>query len=147
VRRFVVINMSKHRRIYIVTLVALLIMPSSAFAWRAKGHQIVALIAERHLNDSTRDKIKAILPKNDTLAKASIWPDEVRKALPQMNLLHYVDVPRGATTYDRERDCPQRNGIVEAVTWYLNVLKSTDSPLAEKHIALDYLVHLVHLTH
>jgi len=65
------------------------------------------------------------------LAKASIWPDEVRKALPQMNPLHYVDVPRGETKYDRERDCPQWNCIVEAITWYLNVLKSNDSPLAE----------------
>src|SRR5262245_22539630 len=139
--------MPTHQRIYTVALAVILIIPPSAFAWGIKGHQIVALIAEAHLSAGTRDKIKAILPKNSTLAKASIWPDEVRKALPQMNPLHYVDVPKGATAYDRERDCPQRNGIVEAVTWYLNVLKSTDSPLAEKHIALDYLVHLVHLTH
>jgi len=34
------------------------------------------------------------------LAKASIWPDEIKKALPQMNPLHYVDVPRGVTVYD-----------------------------------------------
>ena len=135
--------MWKHRCIYIVRFSVVLIVPSSVFAWGAKGHQIVALIAEAHLSASTRDKIKAILPKNDTLAKASVWPDEVRKALPQMNLLQYVDVPRGATTYDRERDCPQRNCIVEAITWYLSVLKSKDSPLAEKQIALDYLVHLV----
>ena len=67
----------------------------------------------------------------------------LEKALPQMNPLHYVDVPRGAAKYDRERDCPQRNCIVEAVTWYVNVLKSNDSPLAEKQLALDYLVHLV----
>ena len=39
--------------------------------------------------------------------------------------------------------CPQRNCIVEAVTWYLSVIKSNDSPLAEKQLALDYLVHLV----
>jgi len=69
----------------------------------AKGHQIVALIAEANLNASTREKIKAILARNDTLAKASIWPDEVRKALAQMNPLHYVDVPRGTTVYDRQR--------------------------------------------
>src|SRR5215475_5545721 len=134
--------MSKYRHVYIVTFAAML-MPSSAFAWGAKGHQIVALIAEAHLNAGTREKIKAILPKNGTLAKASIWPDEVRKALPQMNPLHYVAVPNGATTYDHERDCPQRNCIVEAITWYVNVLKSNDSPLAEKKLALDYLVHLV----
>jgi len=98
--------MSKYQHIYIVTFAVWLVMPSSVFAWGSKGHQIVALIAEAHLNDSTRDKIKAILPKNGTLAKASIWPDEVRKALPQRNPFHYVDVPRGATAYDRERDCP-----------------------------------------
>ena len=108
-----------------------------------KGTRSWHYIAEAHLTDTAREKIKAILPKNGTLAKASIWPDEVRKALPQMNPLHYVDVPRGATTYDRERDCPERNCIVEAVTWYLTVLKSNDSPLAEKQLALDYLVHLV----
>jgi len=107
-------------------MIVLHFFPSPAHAWEAKGHQIVALIAEAHLNSSTRDKIKAILPKNDTLAKASIWPDEVRKALPQMNPLHYVDVPMGATAYDRERDCPRRNCIVEAITWYVNVLKSND---------------------
>src|SRR5215472_15935165 len=135
--------MSKYQHMHIVTFAVLLTVPSSAFAWGTKGHQIVALIAEAHLNTSTRDKIKVILPKNDTLAKASLWPDEVRKALPQMNPLHYVDVTTGATAYDRDRDCPQRNCIVEAVTWYLNVLKSNDSPLAEKQLALDYLVHLV----
>ena len=118
--------MPTHQRIYTVVLAVILIIPPSAFAWGAKGHQIVALIAEAHLNASTREKIKAILQKNDTLAKASIWPDEVRKALPQMNPLHYVDVPRGATAYDRERDCPQRNCIVEAITWHVNVLKSND---------------------
>jgi hypothetical protein len=96
--------MSNYQHIHIVTFAALLIMPSSAFAWGAKGHQIVALIAEAHLDAGTRDKIKAILAKNDTLAKASIWPDEVRKALPQMNPLHYVDVPRGVFLCREERE-------------------------------------------
>src|SRR5215472_6050867 len=77
--------MSKYRHMCALIFAAILIIPSPAFAWGIKGHQIVALIAEAHLNASTREKIKAILPKNDTLAKASIWPDEVRKALPQMN--------------------------------------------------------------
>src|ERR1041384_6712602 len=78
--------------------------PSTAFAWGAEGHQIVALIAEAHLDDSTRDKIKALLPKNGSLAQAAIWPDQIRKTLPEFDRLHYVDVPRGATAYDRQRD-------------------------------------------
>src|SRR5499427_3025925 len=95
-----------YQHIYNAIFAAMLIIPAPAYAWGIKGHQIVALIAEAHLDASTRDQIKAILPRNGTLAKASIWPDEVRKALPQRNPLHYVDVPRGATAYDRERDCP-----------------------------------------
>jgi len=126
-----------------VFVALLIIEPSFAFAWGPKGHQIVAYIAEAHLTDTTREKIKAILPQNGALAKASFLPDEIRKALPQLNPLHYVDVPRGSTSYDRDRDCPQRNCIVEAVIWYLTVLRSNESPLAEKQIALDYLVHLV----
>ncbi len=49
---------------------------------------------------------------------------------------HYVDVPRGVTVYNRECNCPQRTCIVEAVTSYLNVLKSNDSPLAENRCHL-----------
>jgi len=55
--------MLTHQRIYTVALAAVLIIPSSAFAWGAKGHQIVALIAEGHLDASTWEKIKAIVPK------------------------------------------------------------------------------------
>ena len=55
--------MSKYWHIYTVMLAALLIMPSSTFAWGAKGHRIVALIAEAHLDASTWEKIKAIVPK------------------------------------------------------------------------------------
>jgi hypothetical protein len=35
--------MSKYRHIHIVTFAVLLIMPSSALAWGAKGHQIVEI--------------------------------------------------------------------------------------------------------
>jgi len=80
------LNRSRHFLIVVLTS-TLFFFSSPSYAWGPKGHQIVALIAEAHLAASTRDKIKAILPKNDTLAKASIWPDEIRKALPEMNPL------------------------------------------------------------
>jgi nuclease S1 len=71
--------MARYREAYYVLVcAAVLIAPPFAFAWGPKGHQIVALIAEAHLNASTRDKIKAILPKNDTLAKAAVWSDEAK---------------------------------------------------------------------
>ena len=98
-----------------VLVLIVLFLSSPAFGWGAKGHQIVALIAESHLDESTRDKIKTLLPKNGSLAQAAVWPDQIRKTLPQFDRLHYVDVPRGATGYDRQRDCPESNCVVEAI--------------------------------
>jgi len=120
-----------------------LVMNSPAYARGAKCHEIVALIAEKHLTDQARLRLVELLPKNETLAQAATWPDKVRKAMPQMNPLHYVDVPRGSTSYDRERDCARQNCIVEAINWYLKVLKSDEAPLEEKQLALNYIVHLV----
>jgi hypothetical protein len=126
-----------------LTLYFSLALHTPAHAWGAKGHQMVALIAERHLTEQARERLKQLLPKNGTLEQAATWPDRVRKIMPQMDPLHYVDVRRGSSYYDREIDCPQRNCIVEAINWYLQVLKSPQSPLAEKQIALNYIVHLV----
>jgi hypothetical protein len=69
------------------------------------------LIAEGHLTEGARQKIKTILPKNGTLAGASTWPDRVGRRIPLWNPLHYVQVPRGAASYDNDRDCPQSNCI------------------------------------
>ena len=113
--------MPKHQRIYCAVVAAAILII----------HQIVALIAEAHLNDTTRDRLKPYFRRTIRSQKHPYGRTKVRKALPQKNPLHYVDAPRGATEYDRERDCPQRNCMVEAVTWYLNVLKSNDSPLGE----------------
>jgi len=45
--------------------------------------------------------------------------------------------------YPLDGDCQQLHRIVEAFIRYLNVLKTNHAPLSEKHIALDYLVHLL----
>jgi S1/P1 Nuclease len=119
------------------------VVPPAAYPWGTKGHEIVAYIAAAHLTKAARTKTAAILPKDGTLVKAATWPDQIKVAVPEANVLHYVDVPRGATRYDDARDCLQRNCIVRAIAWYLLVLVSNEAPLAEKQIALNYVVHLV----
>jgi len=53
-----------------VFVALLIIAPSFAFAWGPKGHQIVAYIAEAHLTETARQKIKVILPKNGTFGQS-----------------------------------------------------------------------------
>jgi hypothetical protein len=126
-----------------LTLVQLCIFSRSAYPWGAKGHEIVALIAEAHLSDQTRDKIKALLPEDETLAQSATWPDRVGRGIPDMNPYHSVDIQDGATSYNQARDCPERNCILGAIPWYVRVLTSSDAPRNERRIALRFLVHLV----
>ena len=60
-----------------------------------------------------------------------------------MNPYDYVNLPRDANTYDQQRDCKLRNCIIEAIAWYVQVLKSPDAPRNEKRIALRFVAHLV----
>jgi hypothetical protein len=48
-----------------------------------------------------------------------------------------------ANTYDQRRDCKLRNCIIEAIAWYLRVLKSPDAPRNEQRTALRLVAHLV----
>jgi hypothetical protein len=116
---------------------------SPAYPWGSKGHEIVAAIAETHLTDTARTRIKELLPRGTTLAGASTWPDKAGRQIPDMDPYHYINFPKDANTYDQQRDCKLRNCIIEAIAWYAEVLKSPDAPRNEKRVALRFVAHLV----
>jgi hypothetical protein len=124
----------------IVAVIAVFTAP--AYPWGSKGHEIVAAIAETHLTDAARKRIKELLPQGTTLADASTWPDKAGREIPDMDAYHFVNFPKDANTYDQQRDCKLRNCIVEAIAWYVQVLTSPDAPRNEKRIALRFVAHL-----
>ena len=60
-----------------------------------------------------------------------------------MDPYHFINFPKDASSYDQQRDCKLRNCIIEAIAWYLQVLKSPNAPRNEKRIALRFIAHLV----
>jgi hypothetical protein len=65
-----------------VSLLALFLLVAAAlsgpaYAWGAKGHRVIAVLAEERLTDATRAAIAAIL-ENEDLASASVWADAMR---------------------------------------------------------------------
>jgi nuclease S1 len=120
-----------------------IVFTSPAYPWGSKGHEIVGAIAETHLTNAARKRIKDLLPQGTTLAEASTWPDKVGRQIPDMDAYHYVNFPKDANTYDQQRDCKLRNCVIEAIAWYVQVLKSPDAPRNEKRIALRFVAHLV----
>jgi nuclease S1 len=60
-----------------------------------------------------------------------------------MDPYHFINFKKDSNTYDQERDCKLRNCIIEALAWYIQVLKSPDAPRNEKRTALRFIAHLV----
>src|SRR5262249_7681040 len=81
-------------------------LPPCSYAWGCKGHQTVALIAEKHLTPEARELVEKLLAENpvdpklkrgcgntipDLLVDASTWPDDVRNER-HNGPWHYIDI-------------------------------------------------------
>ncbi|MBV8502593.1 MAG: S1/P1 nuclease [Paucibacter sp.] len=116
---------------------------SSALAWGADGHRLVAKEAESLLTPAARAQVDRLLKLEPgaTLESVSTWPDEVRT--PATAPWHYVNLPRDSgCTYVAPRDCPDGACVVEAIERQTAILAS-NAPDAERLMALKYVVHLV----
>jgi nuclease S1 len=88
-----------------------------------KGHEIIAAVAETQLTDTARKRIKELLPQGSTLADASTWPNKAGRQIPDMDPYHFINFPKDANAYEQRRDCKLRNCVIEAIAWYVQVLK------------------------
>jgi hypothetical protein len=140
-------------------LSAVVSLPAPASAWGCKGHQVVALLAEKHLNPRALAMAKKILADGpidpslsryckeggaDPLADASTWPDDIRGIRPEASPWHYIDIPRGATSRDVAKYCDAKEGCVtRAITEQLAILRSADADPQKRGDALRFVIHFV----
>jgi hypothetical protein len=142
-----------------LALFAVVSLPASARAWSCEGHQVIALLAKKHLTPhalAMANKILADSPIDpalsryckeggiDALADASTWADDIRGLRPETAPWHYVDIPLGTTRRDVEKFCEPREGCVtHAISDQLAVLPSADSDPQKRADALRFLIHFV----
>jgi hypothetical protein len=133
--------------------------PSPAQAWGCKGHQVVALLAEKHLTPRALAMVNQILNASpidpalsryckegriDPMADASTWPDDIRPLRPETAPWHYVDIPMGTTRREVEKYCDPKDGCVtRAIRDELATLRSTDADPLKRAEALRFLIHFV----
>ena len=131
--------------------------PAAAWAWGCKGHQTVALIAEKHLTPEARQLIEKLLAENpidpklkrgcgnatpDLLIDASTWPDDVRNDR-RNGHWHYIDIPRGKQKGSLEKDCGADGCVTRAIEEQRAVLKDKSADSLKRAEAIRYLVHFV----
>lgn len=131
----------------------------SARAWGCKGHQVVALLAEKHLNSRARLSVEQILAAGpirpdlqrfcqdkglDAFADSSTWADDERTVHPDTAGWHFIDIPRGVSGGDLETYCPQATGCVRnAIADQMKVLRNSDASAQARADALRYIIHFV----
>ena len=128
-----------------------------ARAWGCKGHQTIALIAEKHLNPEARELVEKLLSENpidpqlkrycgnfagNLLADGSSWPDDVRKQL-NNGPWHYIDIPRGAPRKPLKEYCGEECCVTWAIADQWALLKDIHAPAAKRAEALRYVTHFV----
>ena len=119
---------------------AALLIPTPAFAWGKTGHRVVA---DTQLSGLARAQIAQILGPGESLADVANWPDEMRsdptrywqKTTPPW---HYVTL--NGFSYDH---APPEGDALAALAGFSKTLRDPNASLADKQLALRFVIHLV----
>jgi hypothetical protein len=135
---------------------------SQARAWGDLGHEVIALIAYRHLSPAARAALDAMLASDtDTLtagdfASRATWADKYRNAHRETAAWHFVDIeierpdlndacfgfpippPGQSASQGPAQDC-----VVNKIEQFAAELKGPSTPPAERLLALKFLIHLL----
>ena len=120
---------------------------TTALAWTAFGHRLIARLAQSQLSPNAASEVEALLAQESTrdLASIAAWADEVRElpAYRATGPFHYVNFAPGTCRYVPKRDCREGACIIAALSRYTATLSDRSKPDAERLEALKFVVHLV----
>lgn len=140
-------------------IAAIVSLPTSARGWGCEGHQVVALLAERHLSAHAHAMVEKTLAEGpidpklsryckkggiDAVADGATWPDDIRTQRPETSAWHYVDIPLGTKRREVEKYCdPNAGCVTSAIRNQLAILRSSSSDAAKRADALRFVIHFV----
>ena len=149
--------MSKKVFVRAGALLACFFAAPCARAWGCKGHQAVALIAEKHLTPEAQHLVETLLGANpidpklkrwcgnstpDLLADAATWPDDVRNERGN-GPWHFIDIPRGKHKGSLEEYCGAGGCVTRAIEEQRAVLKDKSADPLKRAEAIRYILHFV----
>src|SRR5713226_4962861 len=126
-------------------------------AWGCKGHQSVALIAEKHLAPEALQMVQKLLGDNpidpklrrwcgnattDLMVDASTWPDDVRNER-KNGPWHYIDIPRGKHKGELAEYCGAEGCVTRAIEEQRAIAKDKSADPVKRAEAIRYLIHFV----
>jgi len=142
-----------------------LMAPHPALAWGNEGHEVVALIAQAHLDPPVKKRVSALLAADTSdltahdIASEATWADEYRnRNIDNSRALtsnwHFVDIEIDGPNIDQacfghpEPDHPASTGpakdcVVDKIQKFADELANPDTDPEEQVVALKFLLHFV----
>ena len=146
----------------VLAVVLPLTAPTTVDAWGYEGHRVVALVARSYIAPATRIKIDALLAMDPDvltghdMASEATWADAYRShGHRETAQWHFVDQELDGSAgldvacFDHPGSAalvsegPARACVVDRVRAFEAELRAPGTPLAERIIALKYLLHFV----
>ncbi len=117
-------------------------------AWDRQGHANVARIASAHLDTASAQEVQRLLAADSDaadvheLADIASWADHIKRYAygRERAAWHYEDMP---VCSQSPAPCPQGRCLDTALHQQLQILADRKRSLAEREIALKWVVHLV----
>ena len=134
--------MKTHKIIILLTSLAI---SGQVLAWGQNGHRITGAIAEKYLSKKAQAAVQKLLP-NEDLAEASTYADEMRSDPSEFwkktaNPWHYVTIAEGHTYHSE--NAPAEGDAITALNQFTATLKDPKTSLADKQLALRFIVHII----
>jgi hypothetical protein len=138
-----------------IAALALLLLPSPAFAWWEYGHETTAEVAMKLVKPRTKQSILWLLKNQKaletptcparTIEEASIWPDCIKKLGDRFSYQyawHFEDVEI-CKTFDLKEPCANGNCVSSQIARAQRMVADRELPTRDRVMALAFLVHFV----
>lgn len=117
---------------------------SSSVVWGQVGHYVTGQLADYHMTDQARERVKEILGDR-SIARATVWMDDIRNDshYDYTRTWHWATIPDGMT-YEEAEDIQEEDGnIVWALEKLIDQLKEGGLTEREERDKLKKVMHMV----
>ncbi|NND53142.1 MAG: S1/P1 nuclease, partial [Flavobacteriaceae bacterium] len=110
--------------------------------WGRTGHRVIGEIAETHLKNSTKRKIKKLL-QSKSLAFTSTFADEIKadRRYDEFFTWHYINMPLDSQYENATKN--EKGDMVTGIDFCKKVISDKNSSESDKIFYLKLLIHLV----
>ena len=136
------------KRIVLIVLSTFIMMESvSLYAWGPMGHDVVASIAEQHLNRKTKRKINRLLGGHSIVYYSS-WMDNIQNSpywengYNQTKTWHYANVDKGLTYQTMQKN--ENGDVVNSLEMLTDAMINRYDELTDS-MKVDYVKMIVHM--